>query len=277
MPERPKSKLSTRANSAPLVFLDTNVLKFAAERLIRGRVRPSTVKWGDQNVTMNVTQFVEVFPNARADSRLRAELQRLPFLAHLARTGKIRLATHTEVWWEFYGLPKTDDARGVFYGAPIERCSDPFPYGRIMAGGTTGREIDHQFEFLKGISQPRYNQLKIAVGVNAEAKGFKNQLLDAFHLLCAETSRADYFLTLDFKLLRHLSTHKRYPPLVDALSPRHLTNKLIRLRNAGVRDAFKYCWHQLRTRNSKTNDPYEQLVDFGKTLEDRGYFDNSSL
>jgi hypothetical protein len=38
--------------------------------------------WDDPNVTMNVTQFVEVFPSARADNRLRAEPRRLPFLAH---------------------------------------------------------------------------------------------------------------------------------------------------------------------------------------------------
>ena len=68
----------------PLIFLDTSVLKHSADRLIRGRNHKVTRMWGDKPVTLNVTQFVEVYPNARVHRTLADELRYLPFVADLA-------------------------------------------------------------------------------------------------------------------------------------------------------------------------------------------------
>src|ERR1700722_19644829 len=87
----------------PLIFLDTSVLKHAADRLIRGRRRKVTRQWGNTSVSMDVTQFVEVYPNARVQGPLVAELRSLPLIAGLAKTGRLRLVTHAEVQFEFWG------------------------------------------------------------------------------------------------------------------------------------------------------------------------------
>lgn len=177
--------------TVPLVFLDTSVLKHSADRLIRGRVHKKTVKWGDMAVTMDVTQSVEVYPNARVSPTLAEEVRFLPLIADLAKTGRIRLTTHFEVDWEFGGLPNTDDPRGRLYGAPVERGPDPFPYSRIVAGwqeSSAGRDL--QFEFVRGIRFPRFLELKRAVGANETSRHYKNQLLESMYALCMEPTES---------------------------------------------------------------------------------------
>jgi len=263
--------LEPRSPDLPIIFLDTSALKFASERLIRGRVVPATAKWGGHEVRINVTQFVERYPNSKVDVKLAAEIRKLPFIAHLARVGRIRLTTHFETLWEFFGLPKTDDPRGRFYGAPIERAPDPFIYGRVVAGGTA-KSVDHQFEFLRFVRHPRYDQLKTAVGASVASGRYRNQLLDAFHLLCAEAAQADYFLTLDFKLMRHVAGHRRWPPSVQLVRPSSLAMILMRRGNARVRDSLTFARHLARERSNPSDHPFEELVRLGKQLERSGRF-----
>jgi len=80
-----------------MVFLDTSVLKHTAQTLVRGFVRPSTAKWGDQDVTFQVTQFREINTHERIDENLRRHTILLPLIAQLAKRGRIVLVTHTEV------------------------------------------------------------------------------------------------------------------------------------------------------------------------------------
>jgi hypothetical protein len=67
---------------------------------------------------MDVTQFVEVYPNARVKGPLVKEFTFLPLVADLAKTGKVRLVTHAEVRMALWGLPKTDDAGACFRARP---------------------------------------------------------------------------------------------------------------------------------------------------------------
>lgn len=267
----PLTTSAKQPTTMPTVFLDTSALKFGAERVIRGRVRPVTRRWGDKTVTIGVTQFLEHFPNSYARPELRRELGFLPLMAHLAKIGRIRLVTHIEVLEEFWGLPKTDDPRGVFYGAPIERVDGPFEYSRIMYGGPGSQ--DHQLDFLRHVSHPRYKQLQVAVGVNEQSGKYKNQLLDAFHVLCAEAAKAEYFLTLDQKLIRHVEQHKRWPPNTRVLSPRTLVRLLIQSRCLRLRDVWTFVRAERAARKNPLPDPHEDLVQLGKRLEKRGYYD----
>ena len=257
----------------PLIFLDTSVLKHSADRLIRGRNHKVTRMWGDKPVTLNVTQFVEVYPNARVHRTLADELRYLPFVADLAMTGRVRLTTHQEVMFEFWGLPKTDDPRGRFYGAPIELGPDPFPYGRLIAGWSAIAKNDPQFDFVKGITHPRFQQLQQAVGTHANSNHYKNQMLDAFHILCAETSGAEFFLTTDLKLIRHVSQHKRYLPTCRVVSPAQLVRALIADRHLRLRDILQFVIRTMRARHRPPSDsPIEELVALGKRLEKGGHF-----
>ena len=261
------------SHEPPLIFLDTSVLKPSADRLIRGRFRRVTRTWGDRPVTMDVTQFVEVYPNARVPRSLADELRYLPFIADLAKTGRLRLTTHPEVEFEFWGLPKTDDPRGRFYGAPIERGPDPFPYGRLIAGWSPVVKTDPQFDFVKGITHPRFQQLKKAVGANPDSRSHKNQLLDAFHNLSAESACAKFFLTTDLTLVRHVSRHKKYPPTCRVVSPAQLVRVLMADRDLRLRDALRFVIRTFRAQRRPPSDsPMEELVALGKRLEKGGHF-----
>lgn len=257
----------------PLVFLDTTALKFASERIVRGRERPVTIKVNGRDVTYRVKQYVEIFPNASARPQQQQEIQWLPFIAYLAKSARLRLTTHIEVLIEFWNIPKTDDSRGRFYGAPIENAKGPFEYSRAW-GGAGVSDRDPQFEFVLQLRHTRFDQLKKAVGANAESTSYKNQLLDAFHLLCAESERADYFLTLDEKLIRHVRQHKRWPPTVQVVNPTELVGVLCRRNVVRWRDRLGYA----RERRALTRHPpkaaFHDLVVLGQRLEKSGCFDD---
>jgi hypothetical protein len=258
----------------PLIFLDTSVLKHAADRIIRGRRRKVTRQWGSTSVSMDVTQFVEVYPNARVQEPLVDELRCLPLIADLAKTGQLRLVTHAEVTFEFWGLPKTDDSRGKFHGAPIDVGPDPLRYGRDIAGWSI-MHSDPQYDLVRGLTHPRFQQLKQAVGASDSAsKVYNNQLLDAFHIWCAEAASANYFLTTDLKLVRRVSQHKRHPPNCRLVTPAQLVRALINNQHLRRRDVFRFAVRAIRARRRPPSDhPEEQLVTLGKQLEKGSYFD----
>lgn len=255
------------------VFLDTVTFKYASERLIRPRLRPVTHRWGDQEVTVNVTQYVEVFPNAGLHGNTAKHVEILPFIAYLAKVGRVALQTHKEVEFESWGLPKMDDPRGRFYGAPIGETPDPFPYGRTISGWSPLGKVDWQFEFVRGIQHPRFEQLKRAVGAMPESRSYKNQLLDAFHVLCAESAKVDFFLTVDLALVRNVTRYKKAPVTIRVVTPKDLLMSLLKSRHARIRDVLRYVRYERRARRTPTDHPNEQLLSLGKTLQERGYFD----
>jgi hypothetical protein len=264
-----------RHREPPLIFLDTSVLKHSADRLIRGIKRNVTQQWGDISVSMDVTQFVEVYPNARVTGPLVKEFTFLPLIADLAKTGKVRLVTHAEVRMEFWGLPKTDDTRGLFHGAPVEWGPNPLEYGRVVAGWSAYQKTDPLMDCLKSISDPRFLQLKAATGANSASKNYKNQLLDAFHIWSAEAASAKYFLTTDLKLVRLMAHYKAHPPACKVLAPVQLVRSLIANRELRVRDAIRFIFRSIRARRQPASDhPSEQLLALGKRLEKGGYYDS---
>lgn len=234
------------AKVPPKVFLDTNALKYAAARLIRASRYPKIFKWGDTEATIPVTRWYEDYPNEKLPWRQRLETVVLPFFAWLAANDRLHLLGNTEVNIEFWRLPKTDDPRGLFYGAPIDWVETPITYNRIIAGGfQTARE--HQLTFLAGLRHERFLQLQKATGAYQGAqKKNANQLLDAFHIWCAEGASADFFLTLDHKLLRHLAQHRRYPPKMECVSPRQLVMALQKRGAVFWSDFFRYLPHYAR-------------------------------
>lgn len=238
-----------RSIVTPLVFLDTTVLKFSAEGLVQKVVHPQLVDWGGRQAQVMLTQFVDYFPNDRLSPKFAKEVQQLPFIAHLARRGRIRVITHREVMIEFFGLPKTDDPRGFFCGAPIEDAPDPFPYDRLVAGGGCST-ADHQYNFVRSIRHPRYDQLKRAAGAQPGSGKYKNQLLDAFHLLCAESAKADYFLAADRVLIRHVASHRSTKVAVALMEPTVIVKEFVRTGVARVSDILSFARHVWREHRS---------------------------
>jgi hypothetical protein len=261
---RPKRDELGMPYCPPLIFLDTSALKLAADRQVRGIQRRSTVRWGPHDVDMDWVQFVEVNPNANVYAGQRQHISALPMIAHLADRNRVRLTTHMEVLWELDRLPKHRDVRGRFYGVAIEDAPDPFEYSRVIASGLPPKR-DWQMDFLVGLRESRFEQLKVAVGANPGSARYRNQLLDAFHIRCAEGAGAHYFLTLDEKLVRHVAGHRRAPPLCRVITPTSLRAELVSCGALRLRDRLAF--HRFRREmRRRSTDPYSQLVDLGARM-----------
>lgn len=206
----------------PKVYLDTTVLKFSATQLPRLRPRQQIVNWGGREYEVIVHDPIDINPNdGISNPELKAEAGLLPKLAELGKKGHIKYVMQTETQIESWGLPKMDSAAGRFYGAPCSTVEAPITYGRIVFGGDD--PVEMQFEFLKNISSPRFAEIQRMTGAyQGEGRTNRNQLLDAFHLWCSEHNKCDYFLTLDFTLMKVLKQNRKRQLFVNVVRPSEL-------------------------------------------------------
>jgi hypothetical protein len=265
----------------PRIFLETNALKFASERVLRAYRVPKVVRWGSATVTIPMVRWYEKYRRPRLERsqwRLIREISCLPSIAWMAGQGRVELLCTEEVRTELRGLPDTDDPRGLFYGAPITSVKVPaYTSGSgllerlVLPRGDrrpSGRE--RQLEFMREVRHQRFLELQRATGAyqGPGRPPHDRQLWDAFHVWSAEYAEADYFLTLDFKLLDHLAHHRSFPPLVTCLAPIALLRHLEKegayswrdwpaLLMSGVRQAI----------NPRTDHPLEELVAFSRAQD----------
>jgi len=207
----------------PKVYIDTSVLKFSATQLPRLRPRQQKINWGGRVHEITVHDFVDINPNDFIENpELKAEAELLPELAEAGKRGQLKYVIQMETLFESWGIPNMDSATGRFYGAPYETVDAPIKYGRVIAGGLDDPK-DMQFEFLANIKSKRFVELqKITGAYQGEGNLNRNQLLDAFHLWCAEHNKCDYFLTLDFKLIRVLRQSHELQLEVQVVRPSEL-------------------------------------------------------
>jgi hypothetical protein len=190
---------------------------------------PQKIDWGGRETEVDVHRPVLVNQNTKhliKNSERFEDTIALRFIAALAKEGKIQLFMHQEVLFELMRLPRATDEGPRFYGAPIKKVEGPFQYGRVVVDGT-GR--DYQYEFLSKIEHPRFKELQRACGAyqGATKPLQRNQLLDAFHVLCAESASATYFLTLDDTLIGVLTSRSPRKTTVTPITPKRLLISLI--------------------------------------------------
>ena len=193
----------------PTVFLDTNVFKFSATALRRYVGRQQSTQWGPLRVESVVYTEELLNPNDRIQNRqLKAEADLLPAIAELGLQGRARFVISDEAKYEQWGLPGLDSQTGLFFGAAVDVVEAPIIYARVMGGlGIDGRL--EQLRFLSEIPDKRFLALQKASGAyQGRTSRNRNQLLDAFHLWCAEHNHCEFFLTLDFKLKRVLAASR---------------------------------------------------------------------
>lgn len=192
-----------------LVFIDTNILKFAATELTRFARRRETLKWGPKTMDVIVHDEVVLNPNDNiSNPELKAEADLLSEVANYAKVGVIEFVQSVEARYEEWGLPNMDSQTGKFFGAAVGLIEAPFKYGRVMGGLGIDGEAE-QYRFLSSIRDARFLAIQRATGAYQGAQPLnRNQLIDAFHIWCAESAGCSHFLTLDFKLLRTLAQSK---------------------------------------------------------------------
>src|SRR5262245_18849977 len=99
------------------VYLDTNVLKFSATRLLRSKPVPQEIEWSGRTFEAVVHQDIEVNPNlAITNAELLAEAELLPQLAEAGKQGRVTYVMHIETLIESWGLPNMDSETGRFFG-----------------------------------------------------------------------------------------------------------------------------------------------------------------
>jgi hypothetical protein len=269
-------------SSHPRIFLETSALKFASERILCGYRVSKVIRWGNADVTIPMARWYEDYPNHRLgwrQWRQILEISCLPSLAWMARQGRVELLSTNEVVLELRGLPKTGDPRGLFYGAPITWVKSPaYTVGtglfdpRVTEGGTRRplNARERELEFFARMKRRRFLDLQKATGAyqGTGKPPDPNQLWDAFHVWSAESAGADYFLTLDMRLLRHLRSHRRFPPSLPCLSPVALLRRLEKDGAYSWRDwpdPFRSAVRQVRS--PRTTHPLEELVALTRVLD----------
>ena len=194
------------------IFLDTGVIKACLDTRLMLLPECKKIMWAGHEIEATVHRPVYINQNLyflRQGNRARFEdTVALRFIAALAKEGKIELQMQGEVFHELMGLPGAMDDSPLFHGAPITTVAGPVQYGRIVADGFG---TDYQYEFLVSLTHSRFQALQKVCGA-FQGHGrplHRNQLIDAFHVWCAESSRATYFLTHDDKLVSALNRARR--------------------------------------------------------------------
>jgi hypothetical protein len=193
----------------PSVFLDVNVFKFAATELPRYVPRQQRVQWGPKELDLVVHDAVVLNPNdAITNPELKQEAGLLPSVAELGKSGAVQFVFHHEALLELWGIPNQDSLTGQFFNAPLQFIQAPVRYERV-AGGLGIDSQAEQYRFLLSLQERRFLELQRATGAYQGVNPVnRNQLLDAFHIWCAESYGAEYFLTLDFNLIAAVQRSK---------------------------------------------------------------------
>ncbi len=139
------------------VYIDANILKFSATRLLRFRPREVMVDWGGTRQPLTVHDSVTLNPNdgIANNPELRREAELLPQVAAPAGSGIVDFLINIETQMEVWGLPNLDSETGSFYGAPHTLIEAPVQYGRIMFGGDDDYRKE-QFNFLRSLRHERW-------------------------------------------------------------------------------------------------------------------------
>ena len=207
------------------VYVDTNILKYAASSLKRFRPRQQTLNWGGKEIDTTVHDIVEVNPNnnIRNNPQLRYEVELIKDFVALEKQKNLMFCLNIETELESWGLPNMDSQTGKLYGAKVHSIEAPFKYSRVVVGWNTEPK-EEQFSFIKNIQDKRFSLIQKAVGAyQGKDKWNRNQLLDAFHLWCAEHNHCHYFLTCEAKKLRKQMSNKRdFSYIPKVVSPSEL-------------------------------------------------------
>jgi hypothetical protein len=192
------------------IFLDTNVIKASLDNVLRMFPTKRTLCLGKTSITFDQYKLKAINPNDTIDNeKLKSEVQILSRIAAYWKTGTLEFITGMEVIFELWGLRKSREIPLKFHGVPISIVDAPIMYQRAVLEPNKTSPTQIQVDFLKSLKDERFLQLQKACGAyQGEKRRVPNQLKDAFFIWCAESAHADYFLTLDFNLINHISKHK---------------------------------------------------------------------
>lgn len=177
------------------ILIDRNVEIRAVTHVTE--IVPQTITWGPHRLTVAMAKRLHRPP--REDETFVVE--QLPFLAALcetAKTGVVLFYTSFELVMEasrqrgrsagYMGVDMLRDA-------PMQSVRPPVARSLFIASrGSVGLSEEEQMDFFRSIQDPRFRQIREAVG--------EAHIDDAFHLWTAEVGGLDALLTMDKRFLR---------------------------------------------------------------------------
>jgi hypothetical protein len=271
----------------PAIFLDATVIKAALDTRLVLLPESKKIAWGRQEIEVTVHRPVYLNQNqyflAQGKRDRFEDAVALRYIAALATEGKVELQLHHEVLIEVMGLPTARDHSPVFHGAPITQVPGPIWYGRTVADGSPPRwdatrerrlpSRDWQYEFLVALKHPRFQALQAACGAfqGHERPLHRNQLIDAFHLWCAESSGATYFLTHDDKLVDALTRPKRSRTSVIPITPKRLLAALLSKHPMWLWSLLKERWRLRRSGRDLYDPAQDASGEFNTGRRPRGF------
>jgi len=206
-----------------IIYIDANVFKFSATKLLRLFPREQTVNWGHTQSVHKYYEMGYLNPNDQIkDADLKKEAELLKPISEYIKKGSIKAVSNIETIFETFSIPNMGSEEGSLYGSEIMPCPCPVTYQRILVGGKkSAKEL--QFDFISKLKNPRFLEIQKVVGAyQGQGKIQMNQMLDAFALWCAEHNGCSGFLTLDFKLARVVRSDPKARIKIPIMRPSEL-------------------------------------------------------
>ena len=200
------------------VFLDSNIVQHAATTYRTCDIYFGGARLGEPPIRQGPIKTAR--KQQAKDHGLRREIEKLPQLSSILRSiGASLIMDHDN----FSEVRKAGRFRTeYFYNSDIKYANRPPESNTLLgcSGWLNPGPTDNQFHnFLRRLKNPRFLELAKYAGALQGTQDNYNQLADAYFLWCAEENRADYFLTLDFRLKRSMDNARRlsyYPKIVTA-------------------------------------------------------------
>jgi hypothetical protein len=209
------------SNGAWLVYVDACVLKDGIQSVTRAVPVPNAGIYRIADI--HTRDRIKEKPGQEAKLR---ELDSLPKIAELAKMGKIVLICQFEMIQELLGTVTIGPRKSCFDDVEIVEVEAPIQYSRFLTGPNQNA-ADIQYNFMCQIKNKRFQELQKATGAFQGNNALnRNQLADAFHIWCAEFNQAEYFLTMDFKLINITNSQKTNKPKVKVVRPTTLIEEI---------------------------------------------------
>jgi hypothetical protein len=222
-----------------------------------------TLRWAGRDL---VTRIAGWMPKPHAEGAwLQRQIRYLPTISRLSAQGMILLYTYSELEFEEWsGRPEMMGTFGdIFPRKTIRTCQAAVNRPRFRQSVDFQKYLNRDqmidfCRFLLKLEPPAlqratifWNKLPASEQENLLKLGQFKTLCrslaekhypDAFHLWTAETNHLDYFLTMDRKFPRALSSNRKLDCRCKAVSPEDLLNAL------GILDRDPYPYTDLRPR-----------------------------
>ena len=211
------------------IYVDANILQNSDVGRISWLPEEWSVNWGGNTIKGTSYHRYEVSDKRITirDRQLLKESLAIQLLARFDQLPTVHFLQQYETQLETKYMPGTSLP---LFGARVLSAGNPIPYARALSGHLASS----QSEFMERIDHARFRYFQKLVGVQ-KGMGEKRrgaQLLDAWHLWCAEQNQCAYFLTMDFKLVRMLQNavnvkpSSQPPTPVRAVKPSELLDEL---------------------------------------------------